>query len=581
MNISKVHLQNLLNTGTNQYVIPFFQRPYVWKKEDCESLLEDINETAERNKGNIIKEHFIGTIITKFKDDSTQMKAEFHLVDGQQRMTTFSLVLKALANSVDLSQPKANFLVDSINSSLSYKDSYGDEHFRIVHNRIDKEYFLKVMGSNNETKFEEAEGLNKIIDTYKFFKNNFIGLSNEEILFINQTVLNRFPAISMVLEKQDDEQEIFDTINSLGVKLTTSELLKNFIFSDTATQKLYTSLWEDVFESDEETIKFWNLKKTAGRVYRENIDVLLYCYLLIEREKDVSLEHLFRDYKEWLVGKTSADKKLFLENLKVSAEIFSNFPSGTELNNLKFDEIEKRFFHVIENLNITTIYPLVLYLYKELTNSVDRLKCLEYLESYLVRRNICKLTTKNYNNLFTSIVKSIKASKAPTIFDALKDTIHGYTEDTNRFPTDDDVKNGFAHSTLSNQHAKETLFIIALFQIKTVLNDVTLLSSNSFSVEHMMPKAWVQNWNDSKLTSEAKLLRNHTLLTLGNLTIITKNLNSKLRNSSWKNKRSILQQFSSLPLTTQYTILDNWNEATIESRASTLHNLAINIWKKY
>lgn len=581
MNISKVHLQNLLNTGTNQYVIPFFQRPYVWKKEDCESLLEDINETAERNKGNIIKEHFIGTIITKFKDDSTQMKAEFHLVDGQQRMTTFSLVLKALANSVDLAQPKANFLVDSINSSLSYKDSYGDEHFRIVHNRIDKEYFLKVMGSNNETKFEEAEGLNKIIDTYKFFKNSFIGLTNEEILFINQTVLNRFPAISMVLEKQDDEQEIFDTINSLGVKLTTSELLKNFIFSDAATQKLYSSMWEQVFESDEETIKFWNLKKTAGRVYRENIDVLLYCYLLIEREKDVSLEHLFRDYKEWLVGKTSADKKLFLENLKVSAEIFSNFPSGTELNNLKFDEIEKRFFHVIENLNITTIYPLVLYLYKELNIQADRLKCLEFLESYLVRRNICKLTTKNYNNLFTSIVKSIKASKAATIFEALKETINGYTEDTNRFPSNEDVSNGFAHSILSNQHAKETLYIIALYQVNTVLNDVTKLSSNSFTLEHMMPKKWEENWSDKKLTSEEKLTRNHKLLSLGNLTIITGNLNSTLRNSSWKKKRSILQQFSSLPLTTQYTVLDNWNEAAIEGRATTLHNLAINIWKKY
>jgi uncharacterized protein with ParB-like and HNH nuclease domain len=581
MNISKVHLQNLLNTGTNQYIIPFFQRPYVWKKEDCESLLEDIKETTERNKNNLNKEHFIGTIITKYNDDSSQMRAQFHLVDGQQRMTTFSLVLKALANSVDLNQPKANFLSDSINGSLSYTDSYGDVHYRIVHNRIDKEYFLKVMSSDKDTKFDEPDGQNKIIDTYKFFIDNFKGLSNEEILTINQTILNKFPAISMVLEKHDDEQEIFDTINSLGVKLTTSELLKNFIFSDAETQKLYKALWEQVFESDEETIKFWNLKKTAGRVYRENIDVLLYCYLLIEREKDVSLEHLFRDYKEWLVNKTSAEKKLFLENLKVSAEIFSNFPSGTELNNLKFDEIEKRFFHVIENLNITTIYPLVLYLYKELNNTKDRLKCLELLESYLVRRNICKLTTKNYNNLFTSIVKSIKSSKASTIFEALKETINGYTEDTNRFPSDEDLINGFANSTLSNQHAKEILYIIALLQVNTVLNDVTKLSSNSFTLEHMMPKKWEENWGDKKLTSEQKLTRNQKLLTLGNLTIITGNLNSTLRNSSWNKKRAILQQFSSLPLTTQYTVLDNWNEETIANRATTLQNLAINIWKKY
>lgn len=580
MNISKVHLQNLLNTGTNQYVIPFFQRPYVWKKDDCDNLYEDIIETVEHNKTNINKEHFIGTIITKNSTVSNQMAAQFNLVDGQQRMTTFSVLLKALANSVDLSQPKANFLFSSINNTLSFTDSYGEVHNRILHNRTDKEYFEKVMASDNTTIFNEPEEQSKIIDTYRYFLKKFTGLSNEEILVINQTVLNKFPAINMVLEPHDDEQEIFDTINSLGVKLTTSELLKNFIFSDVPTQKLYKAYWEDVFESDEETIKFWNSKKTAGRVYRENVDVLLYCYLLNEREKDVSLEHLFKDYKEWLSTKTHEDKKAFLQSLKVYAEIFSNFPSGTELNDLKFDEVEKRFFHVIENLNITTIYPLVLFLYKELTIPADRLKCLSFLESYLVRRNICKLTTKNYNNLFTSIVKSIKNSTAPSIIDALKETIYGYTEDTNRFPSDEDLTNAFANSTLSNQHAKETLFIIALYQVNTVLRDVTKLSSNSFSVEHMMPKMWVENWSDSKLSAEEKLNRNHKLLTLGNLTIITRNLNSKLRNSSWKNKKAVLQQNSSLPLTTDYTGLEKWNEEGIINRANTLKDLAITIWAK-
>ena len=112
-----------------------------------------------------------------------------------------------------------------------------------------------------------------------------------------------------------------------------------------------------------------------------------------------------------------------------------------------------------------------------------------------------------------------------------------------RFPTDEDLKTAFANSVLSNQHAKETLFTIALYQINTVLNDVTALSSNSFSVEHMMPKKWEQNWAKT-LTSEQKNFRNQKLLTLGNLTIITKNLNSTLRNSAWSNKKKILQDLS-------------------------------------
>lgn len=579
MNIQKVHLLNLLNTGTNQYVIPFFQRPFVWQNEDCENLYEDVIETAKANKTNPLKEHFIGTIITKNSAASSQMAAKYDLVDGQQRMTTFSLLLKALANNVDLNQPNANFLFDNINNSLFFKDAYGKKHYRIVHNRIDSLYFDKVMNSDKNTVFTDPENKSNILDTYRYFLGKFSGLTNDELLNYNNIILHKFPAISMVLDAFDDEQEIFDTINSLGVKLTTSELLKNHLFNDKQSQDLYKNYWEDVFESDEETIKFWNTKKTAGRVYRENIDVLLYCYLLIETQKDISLEHLFKDYKNWLSGKTFQDKKTLLEGLKSYAEIYATFPSGTELNNLKFDDKEKRFFHVIENLNITTIFPLVLYLYKSVADETERVQCLEILESYLVRRNICRLTTKNYNNLFISIIKSIKDTKEPTIFGALQTTLLGYTEDTNRFPEDIDVKHAFANSILSNQHAKETLYIIALYQVKTVLNDVTVLSANSFSVEHMMPKKWEENWNALD-TQDEKNFRFFKLHTFGNLTIITKNLNSKLRNSAWSNKRTVLQQYSALPLTTQYTALDEWNETTINTRAEDLEAIALQIWKK-
>ncbi|MFN5772218.1 DUF262 domain-containing protein, partial [Flavobacterium sp.] len=496
-----------------------------------------------------------------------------------QRMTTFSLLIKALANCVDLNQPNANFLYDNINKSLFFNDAYGKVHYRIMHNRIDTVYFDKVMSSDKNTVFTEPVGKSNILDTYRFFLSKFNGLTNDELLNYNNVVLHKFPAISMVLDAHDDEQEIFDTINSLGVKLTTSELLKNFVFNDSQTQDLYKTYWEDIFESDEETIKFWNTKKTAGRLYRENIDVLLYCYLLIQTQKDVSLEHLFKDYKDWLSGKTTSDKRNFLEGLKIYAEIYASFPSGTELNNLKFDDTEKRFFHVIENLNITTIFPLVLFIYKEVADETERAQCLALLESYLVRRNICRLTTKNYNNLFISIIKSVKGNLITTVFEALQNTLLSYTEDTNRFPDDSDVKNAFANSILSNQHAKETLYIIALYQVKTVLNDVTVLSSNSFSVEHMMPKKWEQNWG-SLSTQEEINHRNYKLLTFGNLTIITKNLNSKLRNSAWSNKKTVLQQYSSLPLTTQYTALDDWNESTINQRAEDLETIALQIWKK-
>lgn len=580
MNISKENLTKLFNTGTNQYVIPFFQRPYVWKDEDCENLYDNLLETYEIGKTNPNKEHFIGTVITKNSPTSTQMAAQFDLVDGQQRMTTFSLLIKALANSIDLEQEKAKALYENLNGSLFFKDPYGDVNYRIIHNRLDKKAFSLVMDSDGTNDEELAKSESKIVKAYLYFRKRFKGLSNDEILQLNFTLLQKFPVINMVLEQHDDEQEIFDTINSLGVKLTTSELLKNHIFSDQESQSLYKEFWEDVFEADEETVKFWNAKKTAGRVYRENIDVLLYCYLLVEKEKDVSLENLFKDYKAWLNGKSFEEKKAFLESLKSYAEVYMALPTGTELENMRFGEAEKRFFHIIENLNITTIYPLILFVYNTVNDNLEREKCLLTLESYLVRRAVCRFTTKNYNNLFISLIKQLKAcGEDETIADKLEHILLAYTDDTSRFPSNEEFATGFANSVLSNQQTKEILFIISLFQINTVMNDVTTLSSNSFSLEHMMPKKWKENWMED-LTPEEENARNQKLLTFGNLTIITKNLNSKLRNSAWSNKREILTQYSSLPLTTEYTSAEHWNEESIVQRANDITELALTIWKK-
>ena len=579
MNISKESLIKLFKTGTNQYLIPFFQRPYVWKEEDCDNLYEDLLETSKANLTNPLKEHFIGTVITKISSASTQMTAQFDLVDGQQRMTTFSLLIKALANSVDANQENAEHLKNNLNESLYFKDAYGKIHYRIIHNRLDKRVFDLIMNSDGTNDNEIEPNTSKIGDTYLYFRDKFSFLSNDELLNLNNTLLNKFPVINMVLEVHDDEQEIFDTINSLGVKLTTSELLKNHIFSDTESQELYVEFWQDVFELDEETVKFWNTKKTSGRVYRENIDVLLYCYLLIEKEKDVSLEHLFKDYKEWLSEKTFEEKKTFLKTLKEYAEVYHNLPTGVELNNMKFSDSEKRFFHVIENLNITTIYPLILFIYNSVESENERLSCFNLLETYLVRRAVCRLTTKNYNNLFISLIKQLKGKGDLSVENKLKEILFDYKEDTSKFPSDEEFKDGFFNSKLSNQHAKEILFFITLYQINTELHDLTTLSSNAFSVEHMMPKKWSQNWY-KELSPEEIFNRDKTLLTLGNLTIITKNLNSKLRNSSWLNKRGVLNQYSSLPLTTKYTSLENWDEDSIKIRANDLADLALTIWCK-
>ena len=155
-----------------------------------------------------------------------------------------------------------------------------------------------------------------------------------------------------------------------------------------------------------------------------------------------------------------------------------------------------------------------------------------------------------------------------------------YRKISNKFPDNKDLKYAFNNSILSNQNAREILYIISLKQINTGYNDRDKLSLKSYSTEHIMPKKWEENWKNKEFTDEEKWQRNFKLKTLGNLTITTGRLNSKLKNSSWVNKKEILKKFSSLPITISYIDRPEWNEVEIDKRASDLFELSKEIWKE-
>lgn len=562
--------------GNLQYEIPFFQRAYVWSEENWTIFWEHLISELEAYEKGDKSEHFIGTIITKQKESQNLGDSIVELIDGQQRLTTISVFLKALADTVkgDLSNLKNTIL-----NLLWFEDSHGVKHYRMKHSRIDLPNFLLVMESPDEI---EETNSNSIIGAYRYFKESLEDYTDEKRERIMQVLLNKIPVISMLLDSNDDEQEIFDTINSLGVRLTIGELLKNYIFKEEEIQPLYDVFWRDIFEIDENQVEYWATERTAGRIRRDNMEMLLYCFLIIETKKEIRLERLFKEYKAYLKDKDVAAKKVFLERLKTFANIYMKLPQDKELVEIKFNEHEKRFFHLLENLEITTIYPLVLYLYQNVTDKTQLLEPLADLESYLALRQICKLTTKNYNNLFLQIIRQLDNPKnedaSLPIVNRLRNQLNGFKESSNRLPTKEEVKKAFHEAVLSNKQAGEILFIIALKDIDSEYSDTKTLSSKSFSVEHIMPKKWEENWNDGTLNDLERYQRNQKLKTLGNLTLITKNLNSKLRNQAWDTKKATLREYSSLKMTTAFLEKEEWNDETIIRRAELLAQKALAIW---
>jgi len=589
LSASKEKLLSFLN-GSSQYIIPFFQRSYVWKVDNWselwENIIEEYGEMVFNN--NPKSEHFIGTIIIKQMLSSQVGATEYELIDGQQRMTTISLLLKAFHDATPEDSAKA-----WINKFLTFEDSYGNEKIRIQHSKVDSEYFQSIIQdkNNNEelwNKFKDLkledvekklENENRIVGGYIYYRHKIETECNlDDVRKYINVVIEKLPVIHMALNADDDVQQIFDTINSLGVKLTTAELLKNYLFSEKELRNYYEEYWRSVFEVDEDAIDFWNREKTSGRIRRTTVELFLYSYLVIKKEANVKLDTLFKEFKNYLKDKTIPEKIAFAKEINEYAKVYEEMPDGENLAEIGFDQHEKRFFHVIREFDVNTIFPLVLMIYKEVGNLEERIKILKVLESYIARRTICKLTTKNYNNLFISILSEVKKMESITAENLLT-KLNSYSDVTNKFPSDAEFKDAFYNRYLINKYSREVLYCIALYDLNHAYVDNRKLNFGGFSVEHMMPKNWGKNWKTlpGDITKE---IRSGKLLTLGNLTLIQGKLNSSLRDSSWSKKRAKLKDYSTLKQTTDYLAIENWQESEIDARAENLFKVAEQIWKK-
>jgi uncharacterized protein with ParB-like and HNH nuclease domain len=567
-------LNTYFSSNSNQYVIPFFQRAYVWTEENWSNFWDSIEVELQKYLAEEESEHFIGTIITRDSSGSwKKIPKTIELVDGQQRVTTVSLLLRAIAD-----RTQSEMLREYVMKLLLITDKKGIVHHRVRHSQVDRKYFGGLLGGEDFSAL--PEGSSNVVDAYRFFYQKMEAFDTDKLEALTEVLLGSLPVISIELDERDDEQEIFDTINSLGVRLTIGELLKNYVFREEALRELYNATWFASFEVDEAAVKFWDTTKTSGRVKRTNLELLLYAFLIIETGKEVRLDKLYRGYKTYLGELDLAERKTFLHKLKDYAKDYANFPTLEELNQVTVEDREKRLFHVVEYLDISTVYPLLLYIYQHSSPGMDRNQCLALLESYLVRRTIAGLSNKNYNRLFTTWIADFKEQEVFN-FELLQSTISAADKDTSRMPTDEDVRRGWKEAFLYNKTAREILYLVALSRLdnnKYKDSVRKLLPIAAYSVEHIMPKKWEANWNQPKLTDAQAAERRWWLKRMGNLTLITGNMNSKLRHAGWNTKREELGTFSDLSITTEYLELDVWDETTIEARAEKMGNWSTMIW---
>jgi len=459
-----------------------------------------------------------------------------------------------------------------------------DNSNALLHNHNDIQAFDEILAL---TELKDLEGESNITQAYNYFKDNLV----PDDLNLD-SILSNVLFVGIDLSQEEDEQQIFDTINSLGVKLTTAELLKNYFFNRDDIEK-YNEYWKEVFEKDEETKNYWDREIIAGRLRRTFIDLFFFAYLQIKiqetnfkvkaEDKDAyaKVEHLFESYKNFIKNYLNNNKEAILSEIKEYALLFKkNFNYEILGEELTQDFGIDRINTIIFGLDTTTLIPYTLYILRNISDEITKNELFGIIETYIMRRMITHSNTKNYNQLFTDkLINNKVLSKQEFL-----DYIEKRDDKVNFLPTDEELEKGFNSSILINKQSAGILYLIES-KIRNEKDSTALLGINKYSLEHLMPKKWRNNW-DKLSSKESEINRDRKLLTLGNLTIITQSLNSSIRDSKWedklkgKNKKGGLTEYSvGLKTISQFLEYPEWDEKTIEERALFLYEKAKQIWK--
>ena len=468
MEAGKRTIREIFNRGRN-LEIPFFQRQYVWDDKEWERFLDDMEQISTSKRP-----YFLGSVILKQQHTPSNSDEKRTVVDGQQRLTTLNIFFKVLC------------LKEDLNSDFQqvFKKQRKPHENILIHNRHDISSFNKIL---NLEELEELPSTDQITKAYNFFKEKIdeVRLNNLDIF----NLLDNIVFVGIDLSYDDNEQLIFDTINSLGVRLTTAELLKNYLFNSKTIQN-YLDYWQPIFEKDKDSINYWDTELHTNK--RTLSDIFLFSYLQIKSNDSSFLvsppdkadffkvEDLFQSFKTFN-QKYLKDELPFIESLaeiKEYAEIFKNNFNYESLNDTTPSNFGiARIQTIIFALDTTTLIPYILYILKNVTNSNTQNELFGLIESYIMRRMATKESTKTYSKLFIDLIEK-KILSAAAFRDYIKNV-----DTTHKFPNNLELEEAFKSSSLINKQALGILYLLETAQYNAK-SSTTPLNISQYTLEH-------------------------------------------------------------------------------------------------
>ncbi|RVZ84943.1 DUF262 and DUF1524 domain-containing protein [Helicobacter pylori] len=534
-----------------QFVIPIYQRMYSWGKEHCEQLWDDIIKTGGNDQ---IEGHFIGSIVFVHDGIYTTNYNELLIIDGQQRLTTITLLFIALRNYLnDEDEFLEKFSRQKIqNRYLINSDEKGDKKFKLFLSEPDRDTLLSLIDKDRR---KPSEPSSKIMENFKLFEEWICKNTNKlETIFKG---LDKLMVVEISLERdKDNPQLIFESMNSTGKDLTQTDLIRNYILMGLEPEKqkiFYKKYWRAMEEDSKQNETLFNqfVRHYLTIKTREipNINKVYEAFKRYQQERGIGIEDLLKDLQKYcgffcqIVFKKEADKEL------------------------------NKALSFLVDLKMDVIYPLLLELYSDYIDGVlskqDFIPIIYLTESYICRRAVCGLGTNGLNKIFASFTKKINKDQ---YLESIKAHFLSLETTKGKFPKDSEFKNLFI--TIDFYNLKEKKYFLERLEN---FNTKETVNTQECTIEHIMPQTLTEEWKRD-LGGNFQAIHDKYLHTIGNLTLT--GYNQEYSNNSFQEKRDMEKGFKQSPLRLNQSLkdLESFGEKEIEKRANDLADWALKIW---
>jgi uncharacterized protein with ParB-like and HNH nuclease domain/predicted transport protein len=538
--------------GPKQFVIPIYQRTYSWQISQCSKLLDDILRISRDPS---VPGHFIGSVVYFQESIHTVSDVpQLLVIDGQQRLTTISLLIAALAEFL---QENEDVQLDTNptklrNYYLLNAEESDDLRFKLLLTRRDKETLINILKG-----VPTSDASQRVVENLDFFKKHIT--AENAAAFYNG--VQRLFVVDVALEKdKDNPQLIFESLNSTGVDLSQADLIRNYILMGQKIN-IQTQLYE----------KYWfPMEQSYGNDYASKFDWFMRDFLSVKMGRIPTINRVYDEFKNYVEG-----GKTFRDITEVVKDIykFSNYYVKMVLHKETDNDLLQAFKN-ISRLKVDVSYPFLLPVYDDYTNGLlskdDFVQIVALVENYVFRRAICGILTNSLNKTFATLYKLINRESYLESVQAAFQLMDTYK----RFPNDMEFENEIINKDVYNFRSRN--YLLSKLENYSRKEPVNV---DEYTIEHILP----QNPNLSKewrqmLGEKWKEIQERYLHTLGNLTLT--GYNSELSDRPFQEKKTIKGGFNNSPIRLNEYLrsTDVWNEDQIFNRASELAEKAKNIW---